>query len=232
MNRGRSAAGRAVSIEAVVTGALADLQLVASGKVREMYAIEDDILMVASDRISAYDVVLPTPIPDKGAVLTRMSVFWFETTGQICPNHMISDDVPAEAEGRGLRVKRLDDVPGRVRRARLPLRLRAGASTATPGRSAGSSCPTGLTESAKLPEPIFTPATKADVGDHDENISFERAVEVIGDRSLMEIAARHVDRPLRARGGARGRARDHHRRHEVRVRRPRRAPRSSWATRC
>src|SRR5688500_19699325 len=90
---------------------LSDLQLVASGKVREMYALEDDLLMVASDRISAYDVVLPTPIPDKGAVLTRMSVFWFETTGHICPNHMVSDDVPEEAAGRGLRVKRLDMYP-------------------------------------------------------------------------------------------------------------------------
>ncbi len=76
-----------------------------------MYEIEDDLLMVASDRISAYDVVLPTPIPDKGAVLTRMSVFWFETTGDICPNHMISADVPAEAEGRGLRVKKLEMYP-------------------------------------------------------------------------------------------------------------------------
>ena len=76
-----------------------------------MYAIEDDLLMVASDRISAYDVVLPTPIPDKGAVLTRMSVFWFGTTGHICPNHMVSTDVPEEVAGRGLRVRRLEMYP-------------------------------------------------------------------------------------------------------------------------
>ena len=79
--------------------------------------------MVASDRISAYDVVLPTPIPDKGAVLTRMSVFWFETTGQICPNHMVSDDVPEEAAGRGAAGEAARHVPGRMRRARLPLGL-------------------------------------------------------------------------------------------------------------
>ena len=76
-----------------------------------MYAVEDDLLMVASDRISAYDVVLPTPIPDKGRVLTQMSVFWFETTGYICPNHYLSQDTPAEVAGRALRVRRLDMYP-------------------------------------------------------------------------------------------------------------------------
>ena len=91
--------------------ALADLELVASGKVREMYADGDEIVMVASDRISAYDVVLPTPIPDKGKVLTQMSVFWFETTGSIVPNHLISQDVPEEAAGRALRVRKLDMYP-------------------------------------------------------------------------------------------------------------------------
>ena len=150
-----------------------------------MYAIEDDLLMVASDRISAYDVVLPTPIPDKGAVLTRMSVFWFETTGHICPNHMVSDDVPEEAAGRGLRVKRLDMYP-----VECVVRGYLSGSGWREYRESGSVCgielPEGLTESAKLPEPIFTPATKAEVGDHDENISFDRAVEVIGDRALME----------------------------------------------
>ena len=94
-----------------MTSALADLRLLASGKVREMYEVDDDLLMVASDRISAYDVVLPTPIPDKGRVLTQMSVFWFETTGQICPNHLISQDVPEEVAGRALRVKRLEMFP-------------------------------------------------------------------------------------------------------------------------
>ena len=91
--------------------ALADLRLHSSGKVREMYEVEDDLLMVASDRISAYDVVLPTPIGDKGRVLTQMSVFWFENTGHICPNHLISQDVPEEVAGRALRVKRLAMYP-------------------------------------------------------------------------------------------------------------------------
>ncbi len=90
---------------------LSDLRLLASGKVREMYELEDDLLMVASDRISAYDVVLPTPIPDKGKVLTQMSVFWFETTGHIVPNHLISQEVPDEVAGRALRVKRLEMYP-------------------------------------------------------------------------------------------------------------------------
>ena len=150
-----------------------------------MYAIEDDLLMVASDRISAYDVVLPTPIPDKGAVLTRMSVFWFETTDGICPNHMVSADVPKEAAGRGLRVKRLAMYP-----VECVVRGYLSGSGWREYRDSGSVCgielPEGLTESAKLPEPIFTPATKAEVGDHDENISFDRAVEVIGDKALME----------------------------------------------
>ena len=164
---------------------LSDLNLVASGKVREMYEIEDDLLMVASDRISAYDVVLPTPIPDKGAVLTRMSVFWFETTQDICPNHMITEDVPDEVRGRGLRVQKLDMYPVEcVVRGYI-----TGSGWKEYGRTGevcGITLPEGLVESQKLPEPIFTPATKAEVGDHDENISFERAVETIGDRGLME----------------------------------------------
>ena len=173
----------AVSIAAVTQ--LADLRLVASGKVREMYDLDDELLMVASDRISAYDVVLPTPIPDKGAVLTRMSVFWFETTGHICPNHMVSADVPEEAAGRGLRVKKLDMYP-----VECVVRGYITGSGWKEYRQRGEVCgiklPDGLEESQQLPEPIFTPATKAEVGDHDENISFERAVEVIGDRDLME----------------------------------------------
>jgi phosphoribosylaminoimidazole-succinocarboxamide synthase len=165
--------------------ALADLQLHSSGKVREMYEVGDDLLMVASDRISAYDVVLPTPIPDKGRVLTQMSVFWFETTGHICPNHMISEDVPEEVEGRALRVKRLDMYP-----VECVVRGYLSGSGWREYRETGAVCgielPEGLRESDRLPEPIFTPATKAEIGDHDENIDFERAVELIGDRALME----------------------------------------------
>jgi phosphoribosylaminoimidazole-succinocarboxamide synthase len=165
--------------------ALAELNLIARGKVREMYELEDDLVMVASDRISAYDVVLPTPIPDKGRVLTQMSVFWFETTGHICPNHFVSQEVPPEAEGRGLRVKRLDMYP-----VECVVRGYLSGSGWREYRESGAVCgielPEGLRESDKLPEPIFTPATKAEVGDHDENIDFDRAIEIVGDRALME----------------------------------------------
>ncbi len=164
---------------------LADLRLLASGKVREMYQLDGDLVMVASDRISAYDVVLPTPIPDKGRVLTQMSVFWFETTGRIVPNHYISEDVPEGAEGRGLRVKRLGMYP-----VECVVRGYLSGSGWREYRESGSVCgielPQGLQESEKLSEPIFTPATKAELGDHDENVDFERAVEIIGDRALME----------------------------------------------
>jgi phosphoribosylaminoimidazole-succinocarboxamide synthase len=165
--------------------ALADLKLHSSGKVREMYEVEDDLLMVASDRISAYDVVLPTPIPDKGRVLTQMSVFWFETTGQICPNHYVSEDVPHEVAGRALRVKRLSMYPVECV-ARGYLSGSGWREYRETGAVCGIELPEGLRESDRLPEPIFTPATKAELGEHDENIDFERAVEVIGDRALME----------------------------------------------
>jgi len=168
-----------------MTTALADLKLIARGKVREMYALDDELVMVASDRISAYDVVLPTAIPDKGRVLTQMSVFWFETTGHVCPNHFISRDVPPEAEGRGLRVKRLEMYP-----VECVVRGYLSGSGWREYKDSGAVCgielPEGLRESDRLPEPIFTPATKAEVGDHDENIDFDRAVELVGDRALME----------------------------------------------
>jgi phosphoribosylaminoimidazole-succinocarboxamide synthase len=168
-----------------MTPALADLKLHATGKVREMYEVDGDLLMVASERISAYDVVLPTPIPDKGKVLTQMSVFWFETTSHICPNHFISQEVPEEVAGRALRVKRLGMYP-----VECVVRGYLSGSGWREYRDSGSICglglPAGLVESDKLPEPIFTPATKAEVGDHDENINFDRAAEAVGDRALME----------------------------------------------
>jgi phosphoribosylaminoimidazole-succinocarboxamide synthase len=164
---------------------LADLKLHSSGKVREMYEVGDDLLMVASDRISAYDVVLPTPIPDKGRVLTQMSVFWFDTTGHICPNHLVSYDVPEEVAGRGLIVRRLEMYPVECV-ARGYLSGSGWREYQQTGAVCGIELPPGLRESDKLPEPIFTPATKAELGDHDENIDFDRAVELIGDRGLME----------------------------------------------
>jgi phosphoribosylaminoimidazole-succinocarboxamide synthase len=168
-----------------MSAALADLKLHSSGKVREMYELDGDLLMVASDRISAYDVVMPDPIPDKGVVLTQMSVFWFETTGHIVPNHYVSQDVPAEAAGRGLRVRRLSMYP-----VECVVRGYLSGSGWREYREHGSVCgielPEGLRESDQLPEPIFTPATKAAQGEHDENISFERACEIVGSRPLME----------------------------------------------
>jgi phosphoribosylaminoimidazole-succinocarboxamide synthase len=141
--------------------------------------------MVASDRISAYDVVMAEPIPDKGRVLTQMSVFWFETTQQIVPNHLIDQDVPEEVAGRALRVKRLDMYPVEcVDRGYLS------GSGWREYRESGSVCgielPAGLQESDQLPEPIFTPATKAEIGEHDENVDFDRACEIVGSRPLME----------------------------------------------
>jgi phosphoribosylaminoimidazole-succinocarboxamide synthase len=166
--------------------ALVDLKLHSSGKVREMYEVGDDLLMVASDRISAYDVVLPTPIPDKGKVLTQMSVFWFETTGGIVPNHLISaEDAPAGVEGRALLVKRLDMYPVECV-ARGYLSGSGWREYRETGAICGIELPAGLRESDELPEPIFTPATKAELGDHDENIDFDRAAELIGNRPLME----------------------------------------------
>ena len=165
--------------------ALTELKLHSAGKVREMYEVDGDLLMVASDRISAYDVVLPTAIPDKGRVLTQMSIFWFETTGDIVPNHLVSQDVPPEAAGRGIRVKRLDMYP-----VECVVRGYLSGSGWREYRESGAVCgielPAGLRESERLPEPIFTPATKADVGDHDENVSFERACQIVGSRPLME----------------------------------------------
>jgi phosphoribosylaminoimidazole-succinocarboxamide synthase len=168
-----------------VTPSLADLRLAASGKVREIYEDGDELIMVASDRISVYDVILPTEIPDKGKVLTQMSLFWFELTGDIVPNHFISEDVPPEAAGRGMRVKKLDMYP-----VECVVRGYLSGSGWREYRETGAICgielPAGLTESEVLPEPIFTPATKAELGEHDENIDFDRAVEIIGNRPLME----------------------------------------------
>ena len=162
-----------------------DLKLLSSGKVREIYELEDDLLMVASDRISVYDVVLPTPIPDKGKVLNQMSLFWFELTSDIVPNHFISEDVPEEVTDRAMRVKRLEMYPVECI-VRGYLTGSGWKEYKEGGAVCGIELPSGLLESDKLPEPIFTPATKAEIGDHDENVDFDRAAEIVGDRALME----------------------------------------------
>jgi phosphoribosylaminoimidazole-succinocarboxamide synthase len=166
--------------------ALADLPLLASGKVREIYDLGNELLIVASDRISTYDVVHPTPIPDKGSVLTGLSTFWFERTAGILPNHVVSvtDVVPQEARGRGMVVRKL-----RMLSVECVVRGYITGSgwkdyQAT-GKVSGHTLPAGLQESDRLPEPLFTPSTKAEVG-HDEAIDFDGAVELIGDRALAE----------------------------------------------
>jgi phosphoribosylaminoimidazole-succinocarboxamide synthase len=166
--------------------ALADLPLIASGKVREMYDLDDRLLMVASDRISTYDVVHPTPIPDKGRVLTGLSVFWFERTRDIVANHLISatDGVPDEVRGRALVVKKLAMLPVECV-VRGYITGSGWKDYQATGAVSGIELPAGLQESQRLPEPIFTPSTKADVG-HDEAIDFAQAAELVGDRALME----------------------------------------------
>lgn len=162
--------------------------LLAQGKVRDIYEVgADRLLMVTSDRISTYDVVHPTPIPDKGRVLTGLSAFWFERTRQICPNHVVSftDGVPADARGRALLVERLEMIP-----VECVVRGYITGSGWKDYRATGAVCgielPAGLSESERLPKPIFTPATKAAAGAHDENVDFERAAEIVGDRGLLE----------------------------------------------
>jgi phosphoribosylaminoimidazole-succinocarboxamide synthase len=163
-----------------------DLPLVHRGKVRELYDLGDALLMVASDRISTYDVVHPNPIPGKGAVLTGISAFWFERLKDIVPHHAISytDRVPESVRGRAVVVRKLEMLPvecivrGHITGSGWKDYQRSGSVS-------GVQLPEGLQESERLPEPIFTPSTKATEG-HDEAIDFEGAVAAVGDRALME----------------------------------------------
>ena len=170
-----------------MAAALSTLVELATGKVRDIYELSDDqLLLVASDRISTYDVVHPTPIPDKGSVLTGLSSFWFERTGEIVPNHLISvtEGVPGEARGRGMVVKKLTMLSVECV-VRGYVSGSAWRDYQASGAVSGIELPVGLRESERLPEPLFTPSTKAESG-HDEAIDFERAVELIGDRALAE----------------------------------------------
>jgi phosphoribosylaminoimidazole-succinocarboxamide synthase len=181
--------------------------LLSQGKVRDIYAIADDrLLLVTSDRISTYDVVHPTPIPDKGRVLTGLSVFWFERTNDVCPNHLISyTDVPAEHRGRAMLVERLEMVPVECV-VRGYITGSGWKDYQRSGEVCGIRLPEGLEESQQLPDPIFTPATKAEVGDHDENVDFDRAAEIVGDRALLE-ELRRLSIALYARAAAHARER-------------------------
>jgi phosphoribosylaminoimidazole-succinocarboxamide synthase len=174
---------------ALHTSTLTSLPLLARGKVRDNYAVGSDrILMIASDRLSAFDVIMDQPITGKGIILTQMALFWFDKLKGICPNHLTGEapesvvteaEKPQVAGGRSMLVKRLKPIPVEaVVRGYL-----AGSGWAEYQQShsvCGVALPAGLRNAAKLPEPIFTPAAKADVGEHDENISFEKMVGMIG----------------------------------------------------
>jgi phosphoribosylaminoimidazole-succinocarboxamide synthase len=177
-----------MTASAAHTPTLTSLPLLARGKVRDNYAVGDDrILMVASDRISAYDVIMSQPIPGKGALLTQMALFWFDKLGHVCPNHLTGEDplsvvTPAEADwvkGRSMLVKRLRPIPVEavVRGYLAGSGWQEYQATQT---VCGVPLPEGLQNASPLPEPIFTPAAKAAVGEHDENITFAQTVEMIG----------------------------------------------------
>jgi len=156
------------------------VELIHSGKIRDVYADGDDIILVASDKISVYDVVLPTPVPGKGALLTQLSLFWFDQLAHVVPNHVISStDVPAQWAGRAVRCRRLDMIKVEcIARGYLTgLGLREYQAT---GAVSGVRLPSGLVEGSRLPEPIFTPTTKAPVGAHDEFITFAHVVDQVG----------------------------------------------------
>ena len=163
-----------------------NLKLLYEGKVREVYDNGDSLIMVATDRISAFDNILKNKITDKGAILTQMSKFWFDYTKDVVPNHMLSvdvNDIPEffqkdEYKGRSMKCKKLKMLPIECI-VRGYITGSGWASYKENGTVCGIKLPEGLQESEKLPEPIYTPSTKAEVGDHDENISYERSIEVL-----------------------------------------------------
>ncbi len=162
------------------------MELIHSGKVRDVYADGDDLLLVASDRVSIYDVVLPTPVPGKGRILTQLSLWWFDRLGDIIPNHVISaTDVPQEWAGRAIRCKRLDMVPVECIARGYLAGLGLAAYNET-GAVSGVPLPPGLAEASRLPEPVFTPTTKAAAG-HDEPMTFDEVAGLVGAQTAAEL---------------------------------------------
>lgn len=161
------------------------VELIRRGKVREVYSDGPDVILVASDRVSVYDVVLPTPIPEKGAILTQLSLWWFGRMADLVPNHVVSQDVPAEWKGRAIRCRRLDMVPvERIARGYLTgLGLE---SYRASGSISGVQLPPGLVEADRLPGPIFTPTTKAEVG-HDEFITMQDVRDALGEATANDL---------------------------------------------
>jgi phosphoribosylaminoimidazole-succinocarboxamide synthase len=176
------------------------VELLHSGKVRDVYADGDELILVASDRVSVYDVVLPTPIPDKGEILTRLSLWWFEQLADVVPNHVVSaTDVPGEFAGRAIRCRRLAMVPVEcVARGYL-----AGSGLAA-YRESGAICgvplPGGLLDGSPLPEPVFTPTTKAPVGAHDEPLMYAEVEARVGAETAAEL--RRITLAVYRRGAA------------------------------
>jgi phosphoribosylaminoimidazole-succinocarboxamide synthase len=182
-------------MKALMETQFAGLTLAARGKVRDIYDLGDKLLIIATDRLSAFDVILPTAIPDKGRVLTQLSLFWFNLLQDVIPNHLLSDsDFPAlfdkfkdELHGRSMVVRKTQPLP-------IECVVRGYVSGSgwkdyrVTGKICGIQLPTGLRESDRLPEPLFTPATKAASG-HDENISFERAASLLGKERAEKVRA-------------------------------------------
>ena len=165
------------------------MKLLHSGKVRDVYLDGEDLVLVASDRVSIYDVVLPTPIPDKGRVLTQLSLWWFDRLADLVPHHVISGTaVPAEFAGRAVRCRRLEMLPveciARGYLAGLGLE-----EYRKHGTVSGVALPDGLVEGSKLPEPIFTPTTKAPVGEHDEFMTFDDVIAAVGADTAQRLRA-------------------------------------------
>jgi len=185
-----------MSEDIVIRSDFSDLKLVKRGKVRDVYEIDGNLLIVASDRMSAFDVVMDDPIPDKGKILTAISIFWFEKLGSVVENHIIStnsEEYPEscrkyteELRGRSMLVKKARPLP-----VECVVRGYVSGSGWLEYESKGSICginlPEGIPESGILPEPIFTPATKAESGEHDENISFESVIEILGRETAEEV---------------------------------------------
>jgi phosphoribosylaminoimidazole-succinocarboxamide synthase len=162
------------------------VELIRQGKVRDVYVDGGDLILVASDRVSVYDVVLPTPIPDKGAILTQLSLWWFDQVADLIPNHVLSEDVPPEWKCRAVRCRRLDMVPveciARGYLAGLGLE-----SYRAVGSISGVPVPAGLGEADRLPEPIFTPTTKAEGGEHDEFMTMDEVRDLVGQGTADEL---------------------------------------------
>jgi phosphoribosylaminoimidazole-succinocarboxamide synthase len=195
----------------LVTSGISELPLWRRGKVRDVYDLGDRLLIVTTDRISAFDVVLPTPIPEKGTVLTQLSLFWFDLLKDVVPNHIDHSGRPVPAlerhardlEGRAMVVRRTEPLP-----VECVVRGYVAGSAWKDYRATGAVCgitlPPGLRDSDRLPQPLFTPSTKAEEG-HDENISFERMAEIVGAERVEELRALSLELYSRARAHAEAR---------------------------